>query len=591
MLRHSLLILFVAASLAGLAACDTADASPNGTPTVDPSAIDYDAVTQLDYETEVRPLLVARNVLSPTATTAPGDAADYTLDAVMAAGPSGFVVPFDAAGSLMLRFVADLPDSVAIPFPNLRRLEPDERRFLGRWIEAGARETPGGAVPFSDAQHLLFVCVQGENYVDILDEHTMRTIRRVRFDDLGFPSAPYGPHHVAFEPGGGAWYVTLISGTPTTGGAILKLSTDLSMDPSSAAYVLGSARTTTPGMIALDPSSDQMYVGRSTLSASTTTGFVVVDRRTMALTEVATPFNVPHAMAVTHDGKYVLTASLTGGKVAVYNPATEDLAITPVPGGPHELIHFAVLHHAMPGMAGMTGEADRAAHHGSMDHVAAPGAMDDVYHATLTSKSTNTILFYDLSAAGELTLTATAPAGNGPYHAHAGHDGRLVLIPDQRGDTVTIIDATSPTHDVVRTVSASAPGGPLSQPHSPAPGHDGTRFFVTSSNLDGKWAPTYDFLGPPDSAGVREAAPRGPLRQRRCVRDGRDGPRDGPTRHVPLRHGAVHGRRRRPREHVTRSLEVDVLRGRRSSTPARVADSRHSSNSKLQTAIPRCAST
>ncbi len=509
MLRLSLFVA-LAASLVSLAACDTADASPNVTSVVDPSTIDYDALTRLDYETEVRPLLVARNVLSPTATTAPGAAADYTLAALVAAGPSGFVVPFDAAGSLMLRFVDDLPDTAAIPFPNLRRLEADERRFLARWIEAGARATPGGAVPFADAEHLLFVCIQGENYVDILDEHTMRTIRRVRFDDLGFPSAPYGPHHVAFEPGGGAWYVTLISGTPTTGGAILKLSTDLTVDPSTPAYVLGSARTTTPGMIALDPSSNRMYVGRSTLSAATTSGFVVVDRQTMALSEVATPFNVPHAMAVTPDGKFVLTASLTGNQVAVYDPATEDLAIQSVPNGPHELIHFAVLgaHHS----SRTAGTDPGAMDHGTMDHSAmghgtpAPSASAmHAYEATLTSKSTNTILFYNLALDGALTLTTTAPAGNGPYHAHVGHDGRTMLIPDQRGNTVTILDAV--THQTVRTVDASAPGGPLSQPHSPAPGHDGTRFFVTSSNLNGTWAPAYDWLGPPNAAGVREALP------------------------------------------------------------------------------------
>ena len=177
-------------------------------------------------------------------------------------------------------------------------------------------------------------------------------------------------------------------------------------------------------MIALDPSSTRLYVGRSTLSASTTSGFVVLDRATMAITEVATPFNVPHAMAVTPDGQFVLTASLTGNQVAVYNPRTEDLAIQPVPGGPHELIHFAVLgaHHG--GRAAASG-AVAGMDHGTMDHsamdhgawttarwttriddhgTAAPGAgatAMHAYEATLTSKSTNTVLFFSLSAAGD----------------------------------------------------------------------------------------------------------------------------------------------------------------------------------------------
>ncbi|HEX8298179.1 MAG TPA: beta-propeller fold lactonase family protein, partial [Rubricoccaceae bacterium] len=491
-------VAFAAFALVTFTACDAADAS--APVPFDPSTVNYDALTPTDYETQIRPLLAARNVLSPVATDAPGDPADYALDAVVMAGPSGFVVPFDAPGSLMVRFTADLPDTAAIPFPNLRRLEADERAFVARWIESGARATEGGAVPFSDATDLLFACLQGANHVDILDAETMRIIRRVHFDALGLPSAPYGPHHVAFEPGGSAWYVSLIST-----GAVAKLSTDLSMDPDTPAYLLATARMTTPGMLAIDPSSNRLYVGRSTLSAATTTGFAIIDRTTMAVDEVATPFNVPHAMAVTPDGRFVLTASLTGGQVAVYNTATEDLAIQSVPGGPHELIHFAVLgaHHGGRAAAPASGHAGMD--HSTMDH-SAHGATPDAsamhaYEATLTSRTTDTVLFFSMSPTGELTMTGTAPGGDGPWHAHVAHDGRTMLIPDRNGNTVTILDAV--TKQTLRTVAASAPAGPISQPHSPAPDHMGERFFVTSSNLNGAWTPPYLFLGPAGSDDAR----------------------------------------------------------------------------------------
>ena len=511
-------------------------AAPAAAQVPGPLPADYDAVASLDYETLVRPLLAARGVLSPVATDAPGDPADYSLGALVMAGPSGFVVPFDAAGSLMLRFVEDLPDSAALPFPNLRRLDADERRFVGRWIEAGARVSDGAAPAFSDATDLLFACLQGANTVDVLDAATMRIVRRVRFDDLGLPSAPYGPHHVAFEPGGGAWYVSLISGTPALGGAVAKLSTSLRLDPSDPAYLLGVARMTTPGMLAVDPSSGRLYVGRSTLSATTTTGFGIVDRAAMTVEEVATPFNVPHAMAVTPDGRFVLTASLTGDQAAVYDTATEDLAISDVPGGPHELIHFSILgaHRAAGEPAGMDhGTMDHAGmdhgttpaagtnhagmDHGSMVHGTTPVAGTDHaatghaatpaagYRATLTSRTTDSVLFYALSADGALTLTATAPGGDGPWHAHLAHDGRTMLIPDRNADTVTILDAD--TRTTVRTVAASAPAGPLSQPHSPAPDHTGERFFVTSSNLNGAWMPAYRFLGPAGPDGTRALLP------------------------------------------------------------------------------------
>ena len=519
MARLSVLTVLAAAAFA-LSACDSADASPVD-PAFDPSAVDYDAVTSLDYETQVRPLLAARNVLSPTATAEPGAAADYTLGALVMAGPSGFVVPFDAAGSLLIRFVADLPDSAAIPFPNLKRLEADELRFVSRWIEGGARATVGGAVPFADATDLLFACLQGENTVDILDAETLRIIRRVRFADHGFPisrtgaAMQYGPHHVAFEPGGSAWYVSLISN-----GAVAKLSTSLTMDPSDPAYLLGTARMTTPGMLVVDGStradgtpSDRLYAGRSTLSAASTSGFVVIDRSTMTVEEVATRFNVPHAIAVSPDGRFVLTASLTGNEVAVYDTATEDLAYQTVDGPRTELIHFSFigLHHRA---------VAPAVDHAAMGHAPAAGAPPagappagqamHAYEATLTSKTTNEVLFYGLSAAGVLELRGRAPGGTGPWHAHTGHDGTTIIIPNRGnggvgGDTVTLLDAA--TRQTIRTVSAPAPAGPLSQPHSPAPDHAGERFFVTSSNLNGHWTPPYAFLGPASSSGVRAALP------------------------------------------------------------------------------------
>ena len=260
---------------------------------------------------------------------------------------------------------------------------------------------------------------------------------------------------------------------------------DLTLDPSDPAFLLGRTDGTfaTPGMMSLDPSSQKIYVGRSTLSDPLANGFGVLDRETMAVETVATPFNVPHALAATPDGRYVLTAELTGtqqaSRVLVYDVETEDVAILPLPspGDPREFIHFSILgaHH----MGGMSGH-----------HMGDAGMAGYPYTVTLTSRSTDEVLFFTLTEDGELTLEATAPAGDGPYHAHANHDGSALLIPDQRGDTVTILDEG--TRQPLATVTAA----PLSQPHSPAPGPDGSRFFVTSSNLDGAWTPDYLFLGP-----------------------------------------------------------------------------------------------
>ncbi|MEM1115498.1 MAG: hypothetical protein AAF845_18485 [Bacteroidota bacterium] len=475
MLRTASFALLAAVVLVG---CDTSrTAIGPEADGFDPSTVDYDAVESLDYDGYVRPLLAARNVLAPTP-GGTGDAADYDLMDVVMAGPSGFVVPFDAEGSLMLRLAEDLPASVEIPMPNLRSLEADERRYLARWIEAGARD--GDMVPFADATSLLFVGVQAENHVAILDAETLRIIRRVHFDDHGIESYPYGPHHFAFEGDGSAAYVSLVSA-----GVVAKVSLDLSMDPSDPAVLLGRTEAgafATPGMLSLDPSTSRLFVGRSTLSDPLANGFGILDRETMDVEVVATPFSVPHAMAATPDGRFAITAELTGtqtvSRAMVYDAETGDASIVPIPsdGAPREFIHFSIL-----GVHNM----------GAMDHSMMDHSAGYPYTVTLTSRSTDEILFLTLDEDGTLTFDAAFPSGDGPYHAHANHDGSALLIPDQRGDAVSILDAE--TREMVRSVAAGAPAGPLSQPHSPAPSMDGSRFFVTSSNLNGAWTAPFLF--------------------------------------------------------------------------------------------------
>ena len=511
-----------------------------GTPSV--AVVDGDLVEVVadpDYTRHVRPILEARQAL--------GAGADYSWRGVLMAGPGGFVVPFDADGSLLLRFVRDLGADAAIPFPNLRDLTEAELATVERWIERGARD--GGAVAFADAQRLMLAGVQAENHVAILDAETFRLIRRVHFDAHGLPSAPYGPHHFAFEPDGSAAYVSLVSA-----GVVAKISLDLTLDPDSDAAMLAHTPPgafATPGMLYTD-GDDTLYIGRSTLSDPLARGLGTLDLDRFpadpagALEVVATPFNVPHALAVTPDGRYVLTAELTGtregSRALVYDTRSGDIALTPIPaeGTPHELIHFSILgaHHA--GMMGPMdhggmnhggqGHGDHAGmDHGDQGHGGAPhpGQGEDPdamagmtagypYTVTLTSRSTDRVLFLTLAEDGELILGPRAAAGDGPYHAHANHDGSALLIPDQFGDAVTVLDPA--TRSVTMTVDAAAPGGPLSQPHSPAPNHDGSRFFVTSSNLDGAWTPDYLFLdadGQPQEASafgnVAAFAPNGAL--------------------------------------------------------------------------------
>jgi len=186
-------------------------------------------------------------------------------------------------------------------------------------------------------------------------------------------------------------------------------------------------------------------------------------------------YDVPHALALTADGRYILTAPLTGRDVLVVDAASSDLVHrTSLGDANRELVHFSIL--------------------------------PDGETATLTSNSEgrSEVLFFALGEDGSLTLDGAVPTGARAWHGHLDTDGRTVLVPNRAGDSVTLIDV--PTKSVRLTAANDSAGGPIAMPHSPAPTYDGA-FFVTSSNLQGTWTPPYLFLGEPDGDGVREPLP------------------------------------------------------------------------------------
>ena len=454
------------------------DSEPGSTP-FDPDTVDFDQVERLDYGDYVQPLLAARNVFAPVATDDAGDLDDYEWadvfgeahdhgegghDHAEAPAPAETIVPFDAEHSLLVRFVEDLAADAEISYPNLRRLQDDEVRYLKRWIEDGARSDDGD-VPFADAEHLLYAAVQGANYIAIIDAERRQVIRNIYFDDLGLPSAPNGPHYMVFEPDRSAVYVSLVNAN-----RIAKISGDLSMDPSDAAYLLGTTPAfTTPGMMVLDPESGRLYAGRSTASAPGTTPTVgVFDSGDMsALEEYPIPdpgTSFPHAIAMTPDFRYLLTAPLVGDYALSMDAMTGDYVSRVPVGGTAELVHFSML----------------------------PDGTTATLTANPAGAGEDEVLFFGVGSDGALTLQGDVPTGGErAWHAHLNSDGITVLVPNRASNSVSLIDVPSMT---LRMEVENPPDGPIVQPHSPGPQHAGA-FFVSNSNLDGAWTPPYPFLG------------------------------------------------------------------------------------------------
>src|SRR5690606_14986148 len=99
-----------------------------------------------------------------------------------------------------------------------------------------AREAPAAE------RDLLYVCNQSDATVSVIDMSTNQVIRTVDLKALGF-SANAKPHHVAVEPDGSYWYVTLIGDN-----RIVKLDAN--------DRIVGQVPFETPGMLALHPTED-----------------------------------------------------------------------------------------------------------------------------------------------------------------------------------------------------------------------------------------------------------------------------------------------------------------------------------------------
>ncbi len=460
--------------------CDSnGPATPRTMGSFNPDTVDYDQIQSLGYNDYVQPLLAYRNVFGVDGAE-PEDRLDaYTWSALFLDDnpSSATIIPFDADESLLIRCAEGncvAPAGPApIPFPSVAFLQEDEVAFLRRWIENGAKND-NDRVPFGDAEVVLFVCNQLANRVAIVDGLRMQVIRNVYFADLGEPGGPMGalPHHTAVEPDGSAWYVTLIAGTD--GGSVFKLSADMGMDPSDPAYVLaremppsGEGTFQTPGMMWLDPGSDRLMVGRSFAADPASTGIARFNRTTMQFEEFATlGVEHPHAIGVSTNGKWAVTASLEGNnRINSIDAENGDLvSFLEVPGAPLAFVQFAL-------------SADRAT-------------------AVATSQTQGKLLFFQLDPnSGAITEDGAVNVGQEPWHPVFSPDGSTVYVPNRISHDVSVVDVASRT--VTATIRNPAGGNAIfSEPHGSAISDDGGLLFIANRNLNvGLWTPPYPTLG------------------------------------------------------------------------------------------------
>lgn len=293
----------------------------------------------------------------------------------------------------------------------------------------------------------LYVPNQDDATVSVIDPASRRLLRTVDLRRYGVGDKAR-PHHVQVEPDGSAWYVTLIGE-----GKVLKLD--------QGDRVLGGAQMEVPGLIALHPTKDLMFVARSMSAVNPPPRMAVIRRSDMAvLDEVELLFPRPHGIVVHPGGAVVYVASLGTSQIASVGVDEGEVRLLDVPGGPHGFVQLAV--------------------------------SPDGKLLAATAELTDSLLVFDLSRPEAPRLLRGVALPDGPFEPAFTPDGRTIFVTALNADRVAAVD----TRSWSVTVLPEHPG--YGQPHGIALSADGSRLFVGNRHQAG---------GAHDHAGGRPTAP------------------------------------------------------------------------------------
>ena len=342
------------------------------------------------------------------------------------------VIPFDAARSLLVELTTKL---VGGPHPaevGGETLNDADIALLSEWIDEGA-PSESGEIPFADAQHLLYAANQSVAVVSVIDMETNQVIRTVDFQKYGLQENA-SPHHIAVEPDGSHWYVSLIAANQ-----ILKFDRNNGL--------VERIDFVRPGLLALDSDGESLYAARSMAAVSPPQAIGVIRRSDMTLEEVGIFLPRPHALAVRPGTGTVYTASLAVNQIASFFPEDEAIELDELEGDrQHTVIGFAV----SPDGRWMVG----------------------------TTELTASVFVFDLDRAPAMTPVDTIRVNAAPWHPVFTPDGRRVYVGNNRDNTVNVIDMET------RTLAKVIEGKGLAQPHGAAVSPNGRFAYISSRNLE-----------------------------------------------------------------------------------------------------------
>lgn len=422
----------------GLAACAYSQAS-----------VQVSASTPRNFEQDIQPILSEKCTSCHGASKASKklrlDSWKYLFDG---ADDGEAVIPYDADNSLLVEITARLAGGKHPSELDGDTLTSDEVRAIRNWIETGAKNKKG-AVPYADSKNLLYACNQDDATVSVIDMDANVVIRTVDLQKLGFsPNAK--PHHVAVEPGGEHWYVSLIGDD-----VVLKFNRQNEL--------VGRTDFERPGLLLADPDRNILLVGRSMKAVNPPQRLGVIDRETMEVDELDVFISRPHALALSVDGRFLYTASLAANQVVTMNRETEKVDLYNVPGPVHTLVQFAV--------------------------------SPDGTTLAVGGQMTGMFLFFDLENPDAPEVVDSIRVAAQPWHPIYSADGEFIYFGNKGADKVTVVNAEA------RAVAAVISGRGIAEPHGSALSPDGEYLYISSNNTSGSYIPRYD-LGDNSNVGT-----------------------------------------------------------------------------------------
>lgn len=289
-------------------------------------------------------------------------------------------------------------------------------------------QAPGPAVGELPAPYL-YACVQDEARIAVIDMDRLEVVRSIDLQSLGF-SANAKPHHVAVEPDGETFYVSLIGED-----RVARFDREGTLQ--------GTFEMSTPGMLSYEPRTGVLLASRSMSAVNPPTRVGWVNTRTMEGDEIDVFLSRPHPMEVSPDGEWAYTGSLGVNQLAAIELETQDVTLVDLEGPAHALVQFAISPDGRWLVAG--------------------------------TEVSGRLLVFDLENPARPRQVASLAIGPMVFDPSFSPDGASVWVPVKGANEVAVVRASDWTEQA--RISADS----FMQPHQVVFTADGARAFVSNN--------------------------------------------------------------------------------------------------------------